>query len=167
METALTRLRSRKGEVALRLGLIAFGGALLLLVSLQVFHCFSSVQYVRDRANQAVLAAAAENVSGVYGGNRESAGVSRRPADGWNTPILTADVAQRLLADLGAVRDQDGSISRPGAFRLQGLRTSYVNAEGQHLNFLTSFTLELRPVLDLLPPFQIPVKVRTKYEPKF
>lgn len=169
MEVALERLRSEKGEVALRMGLTTFFGLLLLLVAIQVTHCVTSVQYVRNRANEAVLAAAAQNVSGIYGGNRESAGVSRLHADRWNTPILTADVSQRLQGDLGATLESDGSLSRPGAFRIRGLRTDYVNTEGQHLNFVTQFALELRSVLaaDLLPPFQISVKVRTKYEPKF
>lgn len=168
MEVAWSKLRETSGSVALHLGFLALGGAILLMIALSIFHVFHTMTNVTSRAEAAVLSAAASNVSGVYGGSREASGTARKKAGGgWSSVVLTSDVLDKLAISLGAVEDTDGNLVRPGAFRIVGLDTRYINTEGSKLNFRTTFKLEISLPIANLPPLQFQRTVRTTYEPKF
>lgn len=166
MEVICRKLRQGRGEISLRLGVILLVGSILLLISLQLYHAFASSLHLKERANAAVLATAAANVSGIYGGTRESSGTVRRPSFHWDSTVFTDDVKERLLWDLGAFRDGD-DIVRHDAFRIRQLRIDYINREGVDLQFTTHFLLELEPVLSFFPKLSFPLEVNSKYEPKF
>lgn len=169
MEVVLQKLKDRSGNVALHTGFIVLGGAILLMMALQVHQLYATINNVIDRTNEAVLSAAAANVAGVYGGVRESSGTARKKVSGgWASYITTSDVRDKLATALGA-RESGADLVRAGAYRITDLDTKFVNAEGSKLNFTSTLTLEFPMLLagDVLPPLRFRLEVRTTYEPKF
>ena len=160
---AAEKLKEKRGEVTLHMAFL-LAGSLLLLMCLQAGHSVSTILHVRGMANAAVLSAAADNVSWVYGGVRESSGVSRRPVwGGWAAYVSTWDVKDKLAQNLAAQTNRSGNIIREDSFSISNVRTVYVNSEGEALNLTTTFDLKMEPVIGagLFPPLTFPITVRS------
>ncbi|MEA4934339.1 MAG: hypothetical protein VB071_12295 [Lawsonibacter sp.] len=169
MEVAVVKLRETRGEFAPMMAAILMVGVLLLSTALEVHHVYAVVDRVAGIADEAVLAAAADNVEEIYSGVRESAWASRQYQDNaWACQISTSAVEEALIDSLGAV--SDGAGLRVGdSVRITALETQAENPEDGNLNFTTTLTLEIPLSLggDLLPPIHKTLEVKTTYEPRF
>lgn len=169
MEIAAAKLRETRGEVTLHLAVILLASVILISGGMQVHHVYAVVDMVTGKTDEAVLAVAADNGPQIFKGIRESAGVARRYEDGsWVGFVSTEAVEEALRTSLEAVQD-GGDLLVKGSYRIENLETHFENAEGAHLNFTTTMTLEIPLSMggDILPPIHKTLEVKTTYEPKF
>lgn len=170
MEVVSGKLRETKGEVALHLSVIVLIATVLMAAAMQVHHVYAVVDRVTDKTNEAVLSVAAANVAGVFPGVRESDWLARQhvSASFWVHLVSTGEVMDALQLSLSATEAGDTGLTAE-SFSMTGIRTRYNNAEGGHLNFITTMTIEIPLSFGqpLLPPVQYDLEVHTTYEPKF
>jgi hypothetical protein len=169
LEIAASKLRETRGAVALRMAVILMVGTLLFSAALQIYHVYAVVDLVTGKADEAVLAAAADNGPEIFRGIREGAGVARRYENGrWVGSVSTSAVEETLLTSLGAVRDGSDLLVED-SYRVKNLETHFENAEGTNLSFTTTMTLEIPLSFggDLLPPIHKTLEVKTSYAPRF
>ncbi|MEA4993935.1 MAG: hypothetical protein VB060_08925 [Oscillibacter sp.] len=165
------KLREQRGEFLLSTAMKLLAGAMLLSAAVEVYHVYHTLGVVKEKANEAVLAVAAVNVSEFYGGAREGDGFARHPEDGsFAYSIATDDVVDMLVQSLNATGlDEDDTITVGKSFSVASIRTQYMNYSGGNLNFQTNMTvtvpLELGGVL--LPAVTKQMEVKTSYAPKF
>ncbi|MEM5781559.1 MAG: hypothetical protein AAGU02_10450, partial [Lawsonibacter sp.] len=81
MEVVCAKLRETRGEFAPMMAAILMVGVLLLSTALEVHHVYAVVDRVAGITDEAVLAAAADNVEEIYSGVRESAWAARQHQD--------------------------------------------------------------------------------------
>lgn len=169
MEVAVAKLRETRGEFAPLMAVILMVGVLLLSTALEVHHVYAVVDRVAGITDEAVLAAAADNVAEIYSGVRESAWSARQyQDDAWACQISTSAVEEALVDSLGAVSDE-ARLRVGDSFRMTALEIQAKNPEGGNLNFTTTLTLEIPLSLggDSLPPIHKTLEVKTTYEPRF
>ena len=167
----MEKLKEQSGQFLLSTAVKLLIGAILLSAGVEVFHVYHTLNVVRDKTNEAVLAVAAVNVPEFYGGAREADGFARHPEDGYFVfNITTDDVVDQLVQSLDATGlSDDDTITVGKSFSVTSLRTQYINYSGGDLNFETTLTatvpLELGGIL--LPAVTKRMEVRTSYAPKF
>ncbi len=171
MEKLRNKLRQHKGDIGIESALTCLIGFMLLALSLEVGRVYITVNSIKSKTDSAVLAVAAANVVNVYDGVRESSGAARAVSDGeWEELVETGQVRNALISILSLSQSGEAleriSTNNKTVYRLSSLNTSYVNAEGNNLNFKTNMTVTI-PLGFLEIEINQPLEVRTTYEAKF
>lgn len=168
MEMIRRKLQEQNGEISLRLSLILLGSVVIFLIAFNVHHAYQTTDRIIDRTNEAVLAVAAENGPGTAKGIRESAAVARR-YDGayWRREVSTDAVIDALETSLRCTAGNNYLVQQDGAFRLDNVATTYVNADGDKLHFRTTMDLTIYLVGGSALSITVPLEVTTTYESKF
>lgn len=168
MEVIRRKLQDQRGEISLRLCLILLVTVLLFLIVLNVRHVYQVIDVVIDRTNEAVLAVAAYNGPGSAGGVREGEAVARRytGAD-WRRAVTTTAVLDAMQRSLGGTVTGH-SLVREGNYRIDNITVSYVNQDGNHLNFTTNMDISITLLVgDGTLEVGRHLEVSTTYESKF
>lgn len=166
-EKAARKLGEKRGEIALRLGLILLGAIMLFVLVFNIRHAYQVVDLVRDRTNEAVLSVAAVNGPSASGGVREGEAVSRTyTGASWQRGVTTDAVLDALQRSLGADRSGQ-SLVRKGSYRIDSLVTYYVNEDGDALHFTTTMRLTIFLMGGDALKVDKTLEVKTKYEAKF
>lgn len=167
MEVVLRKVREGRGEVAFQLGLILLGATLLFMIVFNIRHAYQVADLVKDRTNEAVLSVAAINGPSTAGGVREGEAVARTYTGSyWQRSVTTDAVIDALQRSLGATRSGQ-SLVKEGSYRIDGLSTSYVNADGSALHFTTTMRLTVFLMGGNALKVERTLEVRTTYEAKF
>lgn len=165
----IRKCREERGGVSLHLAVILIAGTLLFSAALTIHHVYAVIDRTIDKTNAAVLAVAASNVAEVYRGVRESDGTARRYVEEqWTYLVSTEAVEEALRISLDATGEAVGLLAAD-SFQISGLRTRFVNTDGDNLNFTTTMRVEIPLSFGggNLPPIRLPLEVNTTYEPKF
>ncbi len=168
MEMMRRKLRENNGEVALNLSLILLGAVIIFLIVFSVHHAYQATDRIIDRTNEAVLAVAAANGPGTSKGIRESEAVARK-YDGayWRREVTTDAVIDALEVSLRCTAGSNYLVQRDGAFRLDNVATTYINADGDKLCFKTTMDLTIYLVGGSGLSITFPLEVTTTYESRF
>lgn len=171
METIRAKLRQHKGTLALESALMCLGGVMLLVLCLEIARVYITVNAIKSKTDSAVLTVAAANVENVYDGVREGSGAARTVSDGdWSVLVSTDEVKNSLMEILSLTPTGEAleriSPSNRAVYRLSGLNTSYVNSEGNNLNFKTIMTVTI-PLSFLGLNLNQKLEVSTTYDAKF
>lgn len=168
MEIAMIRkLQEQRGAIALRLSIVFLVATLLFLVVFNVRHVYQVTDLVIERTNEAVLAVAAFNGPGSLGGIRDGEAAARiYTGSDWERVVTSEDVRYTLARSLGATMNGQ-SLIRADSYRIDHLATSYINADGENLQFVTTMDLTI-PLMGLgVLPITRPLEVKTTYEARF
>lgn len=166
MEVICRKIHEQRGEISLRLCFILLGAILLFLVVFNVRHAYQTIDLVIDRTNEAVLAVAAANGYRTFGGVREGEAVARNyNGASWSRTVTTEEVLYALGSSLNATISGD-SLIREG-YRIDHLSTSYVNADGNALHFVTNMDITIFLLGGTALTVGRHLEVKTTYEAKF
>ena len=164
-------MNDTSGEFALKGAVVLVAFAIVLSAALSIFHVYHVIGAVREKTDEAVLAAAANNVAEFYGGARESDGFARHPEDGRFACNLSADdVADNLAQSLGATdRTEDNRITVGDSYVVSSLNPQYVNYDGTNLHFDTTLTVTVPLSAGGLALSDITktIEVKSSYDPRF
>lgn len=171
MEKLISKLRERKGDIGIESAMVCLLGIMFLAVCMEVGRVYITVNAIKSKTDSAVLTVAAANVANVYDGVRESEGAARTVTDGdWEQLVETDAVGNALISILSLTQSREAleriSPNNKMVYSLSGLNTSYVNAEGNNLNFKTTMTITI-PLGFLGIKLNQPLEVCTTYEGKF
>ena len=168
MEVIKRKLQEENGEIALNLSLILLVSVIIFLIVFNVHHAYQATSRIKDRTNEAVLAVAAANGSGVVKGIRESEAVARK-YDGayWQREVSTDAVIDALEVSLRCTAGSNYLVQRDGAFRLDNVATTYINADGDKLRFKTTMDITIYLVGGSGLSITFPLEVTTTYESRF
>lgn len=166
MEVVIRKLREQRGEISLNLGLILLFAVFLFLVVFNIRHAYQVVDRVIDKTNEAVLAQAAVNGPTAAGGIREGAAVARNyNGTAWRRIVTSDGVLASLQQSMGGSVN-GRSLVREG-FRIDNLTTTFVNADGGNLHFITSLDLTIYLLGGDVLPVTRHLEVESTYEAKF
>lgn len=170
------KLKETNGNIIMAYAFTLLGFALLLSIGLQVAYVWNTVNVIKGKTNEAVLAVAASNVGNIYNGVRESTGQARSldpAATTWEYLVASDEVLDVLINNLklserGSSLHPDTSQGSKHIYTIHDFKVTYRNEESG-LHFITTYRLSIPLKLgaDLLPPIDIPMKVDSTYEPKF
>lgn len=161
------KLREQQGEIALRLGFVLLGAVLLFMIIFNIRHAYQVIDMVIDRTNEAVMAVAAVNGPNTAHGIREGETVARiYNGSSWRHSTINSDVIRTLQRSLGGTASGQ-TLIREGNYRIDNLATSYVNADGNDLHFVTTMDLTISLMGGDTLTVTRHLEVRTTYEAKF
>lgn len=167
MEVVMRRLREQRGEISLRLGLTLLVAVLIFLVVFNIRHAYQVTDMVIDKTNEAVLAIAAFNGPTAAGGIREGAAVVRNYNGAvWRRIVTNDGVLTSLQQSVGGTVS-GGTLLRAGSFRIDNLVTTFVNADGDDLHFVTNLDLTIYLLGGDTLSVTRHLEVKTTYEAKF
>jgi len=166
LEVVIRKLREQRGEISLRLGLMLLCAVVLFLLVFNIRHAYQVVDRVINKTNEAVLAQAALNGPAVAGGIREGTAVARNyNGSAWHRIVTSDGVLVSLQQSIGGSVN-GRSLVREG-FRIDNLTTTFVNADGGNLHFVTNIDLTIYLLGGDTLPITQHLKVESTYEAKF
>ncbi|MEA4894092.1 MAG: hypothetical protein VB064_02390 [Oscillospiraceae bacterium] len=166
------KLSENTGSIMVESALVCLIGLMLLAVCIESACCYLTISMIRNKTDSAVLSVAAANVANIYDGVRESAGNAREISAGdWSEYVATDDVRSALADMLSLTESGENHMDRitsenGTAYIISGLKTSYVNNEGDDLNFMTTLTVTI-PLHFLNINLNQNLEVKTTYEARF
>ena len=169
MEVIVSKLRERRGEVVVKFGVIVFLFMMFLSVVFVFLSAFFSLNDVKEKANNAVLAVAAVNIPQVYDGIREGKGQAHQSGGGGLSKYIdTEDVFAVLAESLNATIERADTFST-SVYTVSQFQTEYENTLDGNLNFTSTFqvTLHLALLGELIPNLKFDMEVHSSYDPKF
>ena len=164
------KLLEKSGTVALNIGIVVIVLVLLLAVTIEVYRMYHITNVVKDETNAAVLAVAAINVSGFYGGAREGDGQARTPSPGdFSYLVQTDDVMIMMANSLSLETMGNDRLAQQGNFAIEDIHVRFENYTNETLNFVTQMELVIELSLsgEFLPNVRLPLEVKTSYHAKF
>lgn len=165
----INKLKSRSGEITVKHAIQVVSFSMVFATLLVCLSSYFTLEGIREKVNNAVLAVAAINIPEAYGGIREGDGQARTAsATGFSSYVYSDDVFYTLAASLNASVPMGSTSILKDNYTIYNFATSYVNAiDG--LNFTTTFDIDLTYSLfnATLPPITIHMEVHSTYEAKF
>lgn len=164
----ISTLRCRSGNIYLKSAVVLLIATFFVSVGLSIYHVYHTFGTVREKANEAVLAVAAANVSEFYGGSRESDGYARHPTGNGDfaASCSTGDILAALAYSTnGAVA---GGTIQTGSYTITISGVDCVNQVGKNLRFVT--TIQVVVPLDIggiSIPIEKAMKVKSQYDTRF
>lgn len=170
MEVLSKKLAEQKGEVAVKGVVILLVATILFAAVIQTIHVYHAISEVKEKTNEAVLATASLNVSGIYMGVRESEWFARQYADpSWTANADASQVAYQLANATGGQLMSDNTIFKEESYMISDLISTFDNSSGEGLNFTTTLKLDvfidIGGIIQTTIPYDL--EVHTSYAKKF
>lgn len=166
MKAMIQKLQDKRGEIALRLGLLFLVATFLFVIVFDIRHAFQAIDTVKDRTNEAVLAVAAINGPRALGGLRDGeATVRNYNGSAWERIVTTEDVVATLGRSLNATVSGN-SLTREG-YHIDNITTTYVNSDGGNLHFVTNMDITIFLLGGENLAIDAHMEVKSTYEAKF
>lgn len=172
-------LLNKKGEATMLTVALILGLLLLLCAMAEFFRLAIIVQGVRDGLQQSVITVVTTNYDETYNGLREGySGGYVLVGDRWQENLDYDDVLARMGTILGADMGGDTLTKwQPSGYeyRLSGLDVKIINTPLTPGNTNKNFEADARITIEIplsfgwsmMPPFQMEVRTRAVYIPKF
>lgn len=170
METLKRKLYEKRGEVALQGAIILLVAVIVFAAALEGIHIYHTTTEVKDKTTEAVLAAAAHNVAGIYQGVRESDWYARQYNDStWSANADGSQVFYQLIQSTGGQQTDEDSILVQNSYIITNFKTTHDNTSVDGLNFTSTMTLEIFFKIGGIVDTTIPIdlEVQTSYAAKF
>lgn len=172
-------LRNKKGEATILTAALILGLLLLICAMAEFFRLAVIVQGVRDGLMSSVITVAVTNYDETYNGLREGYSGGYVLSGGrWQENLDYDDVLSRMGTLLGADM-RGGTLTKwqesGYEYRLSGLDVEIVNTPLTPGNTNKNFEADARITIEIplsfgwgmAPPFQMEVRTRAAYMPKF